>query len=90
MNLTDISLTEDNSQFVHEQLATGQFPSPSDVVNEALRQARIREAKKKLAELLMEGLNSGPGIEVTEEYWAKKKAELLAKLPPGTAESTDN
>ena len=90
MNLTDISLTADNSQFVNEQLAQGQFSSPSEVVNEALRQARIRDAKKKLAELLMEGLNSGPGIEVTEEYWAKKKAELLAKLPPGTAECADN
>ena len=68
MNLTDISLTADNNEFVNQQLAAGNFPTPSDVVNEALRQARIREAKKKLADLLMEGLNSGPGIEVTDEW----------------------
>jgi antitoxin ParD1/3/4 len=90
MNLTDISLTADNSEFVSEQLAQGQFSSASDVVNDALRQARIREAKKKLGELLMEGLNSGPGIEVTQEYWATKQAALLAKLPPGTAECPEN
>jgi antitoxin ParD1/3/4 len=86
MNLSDILLTADNSQFVQEQLAAGIFPSPSDVVNDALRPARIREAKNKLAELIREGENSGPGIEVTDEYWARKKAELLAKLPAGTAE----
>jgi putative addiction module CopG family antidote len=86
MNLTDISLTADNSEFVSEQLASGQYPTPSDVVNEALRQARVREAKKKLADLLMEGLNSGPGIEVTEEWRKEQRAKFLAKLPPGTCE----
>jgi putative addiction module CopG family antidote len=86
MNLTDISLTADNDEFVNQQLAAGNFPTPSDVVNDALRQARIREAKRKLADLLLEGLNSGPGIEVTDGWRKDERAKFLAKLPPGTAE----
>jgi Arc/MetJ-type ribon-helix-helix transcriptional regulator len=86
MNLTDISLTADNREFVQEQLAAGTFPTPSDVVNNALCQARVREAQKKLAGLLAEGLESGPGIEVTNEWRQSERAKFLAKLPPGTAE----
>ncbi|MEX2175056.1 MAG: hypothetical protein WD872_11885 [Pirellulaceae bacterium] len=86
MELSDISLSADNREFVQAQLATGQFQSPADVVNDALAQARIREAKKKLAALLLEGINSGPGIPVNDEYWDKKRAELLAKLPQGSVE----
>lgn len=86
MNLTDISLTADNCEYVQEQLAMGSFPTPSDVVNNALRQARIREAQRKLAGLLVEGLESGPGIEVTNEWRKSERAKFLAKLPPGTAE----
>jgi len=86
MNLTDVSLTPDNVDFVNQQLAAGNFPTPSDVVNDALRQARIREAKKRLADLLIEGLNSGSGIEVTDEWRMSERAKFLAKLPPGTVE----
>jgi antitoxin ParD1/3/4 len=82
---TDISLTPDNREFLEAKLAAGEFTSASEVVNEALRQARVREAKEKLAALLLEGINSGPGIEVTEEYWTRKRAELQAKVPPGNA-----
>ncbi|MEX2175054.1 MAG: hypothetical protein WD872_11875 [Pirellulaceae bacterium] len=86
MELSDISLSADNREFVQAQLATGQFQSPADVVNDALAQARIREAKKKLAALLLEGINSGPGIPVNDEWRSEQRAKYLAKIPPGPAE----
>jgi antitoxin ParD1/3/4 len=79
MNPTDISLTPDNREFLEAKLAAGEFTSASDIVNEALRQARVREAKEKLAALLLEGINSGPGIEANEDYWTKKKAAVLER-----------
>ena len=85
MNPTDISLTPDNREFLEAKLAAGEFTSASDVANKALRQARVHEAKEKLAALLLEGINSGPGIELTEEYWTRKRAELQANAPRGNA-----
>jgi antitoxin ParD1/3/4 len=86
MDTTDIRLSPDSSQYVQEQIASGRFESPSDVVNEAIRQARVREAKQKLAELLQEGLDSGPPIEVNEAWWQSRRAEILAKHRPECAE----
>jgi len=36
--------------------------------------------KAHLEELLLKGLNGGPGIEVTDEYWESKKKHLIDKL----------
>ena len=83
---TQFSLSEDAHEFIQEQLSTGQFSSPDEVVSKALEEARIRQAKRKLAVLLQEGLDSGPGIPITEEWRKQQRATFLAKLPPGTVE----
>lgn len=86
MESSPITLSPDSNQYVQEQLASGRFESPSDVVNDAIRQARVREAKQKLAALLQEGLDSGPPIEVNEAWWQTRRAAILAKYQPESAE----
>jgi antitoxin ParD1/3/4 len=39
-----------------------------------------RKAQDRLEMLLLEGLQSGEPIEVTDEYVARRRAELLAKF----------
>jgi hypothetical protein len=46
--------------------------------NFAERPGEIRD-QDHLEELLLAGLNSGPGIEVTPEYWENKRTVLLER-----------
>ncbi|MHB1035449.1 MAG: hypothetical protein ACYC35_20155 [Pirellulales bacterium] len=39
-----------------------------------------RAAEERLESLLLEGLESGEPLEVSDEWWDRKKAELLARL----------
>ena len=46
-----LTLSDDANEFIQQQLATGQFASPDEVVSKTLEEAQIAAAKKKLAEL---------------------------------------
>ncbi len=50
-----------------------------DAAQGAEREVAVRRARERLEELLLEGVNSGPGEVATPEYWARKKAELEAR-----------
>ena len=77
-----ITLATEASEFVNQHIASGRYSTPSEVLNAIVEEARIRESKAKLAVLLKEGLDSGPPIEVTEEWLRQQRAELTSKLPP--------
>lgn len=65
-----LSLSEEADQFIRQQLATGQFATPDEVVSKTLEEAQMAfEAKAKLAELVREGLESGEGEEFTEDWF---------------------
>jgi Arc/MetJ-type ribon-helix-helix transcriptional regulator len=76
-----ITLSDDANEFIQQQLATGQFASPDEVVSKTLEDARIAAAKKKLAELIREGLESkGEDIEFTEEWFDRRMDEAKAEV----------
>jgi Arc/MetJ-type ribon-helix-helix transcriptional regulator len=76
-----ITLSDDANEFIQQQLATGQFASPDEVVSKALEEARVAAAKKKLAELIREGLESkGDDIEFTEEWFDRRMDEAKAEV----------
>jgi antitoxin ParD1/3/4 len=74
-----VQLPETAQSFVEEQVAAGRFNSPSDFIVSLVEEARRNAARDRLEQLLIEGLDSGPGIEVTPEYWEKKKEEWTKK-----------
>jgi len=74
-----ITLTDDANQFVQEQLATGRFTSVDEVVSKFLEEAKIRAANEKLGELIREGIESGPGVEVTDEWWEQVRTKVRAE-----------
>lgn len=75
----EVHLSEPAQSFVEEQVAAGQFTSPSDFIVNLVEQARREAAHKRFEKLLLEGLDSGPGVEVTPDYWQKKKEEWTRK-----------
>lgn len=74
-----VTLPDDAAHYVEEQIATGRFSSPSEVLADAVEQARLQAAKAQLANLVREGLTPGEEIEFTDEWWDQRTAELRAE-----------
>jgi len=82
MSTTTLSLqlSQQLQVFVNEQVAEGGYSNASEYIATVLEQIRRQMAKKKLEALLLEGLDSGEPIEVTEEWWDEERAKTIARL----------
>ena len=76
----NVSLSEELREFIDDQIARGGYRTASEYLRELLREARKRAARERLEELLLEGLESGAGGEVTDEWLALRKEELRRRL----------
>jgi hypothetical protein len=54
----------------------GDYSFPEDKMNALLAEGRDEEARVELVHLLQEGVDSGPGIPVTPEFWTELRTEL--------------
>jgi antitoxin ParD1/3/4 len=78
MSIT-VQLPETAQSFIDEQVASGRFTSPSEFIANLVEQARRHVAQERLEKLLLEGLDSGPPIEVDREWWLQKADEWSKK-----------
>ncbi len=69
--------------FVEEQVTKGGYGSISEYLIELINQDQQRKAQEYTEELLIEGLESGEAIEVTDEWWEQKRTHLMNKLRQG-------
>ncbi|MDM9379721.1 type II toxin-antitoxin system ParD family antitoxin [Chlorogloeopsis sp. ULAP01] len=83
MNSINISLSESMKAFVEEQVAKGGYGSVSEYLQELISQDQKRKAQEYVEELLIEGLESGEAIEVSDEWWEQKRTNLIDKLHQG-------
>lgn len=75
----NISLPQTLKDYVEEQVLAGGYSTPSEYLRELLRQDQKQKAAEKLKALLLEGLSSGDPVEVTPEFWERKKQELIER-----------
>jgi len=80
MSTLNISLPKSLRKFVDEQVARGGYATASEYVRELIRRARKQTAREWLEGELLKGLHSGPGQEVTPEWWRQKRSELTRRL----------
>lgn len=80
MTILNVSLPESMQGFVNEQVAKGGYNSASEYIQHLLVQELERLAKVRLETLLLEGLDSGKPIEITDEWWEEKRTELVEKF----------
>jgi antitoxin ParD1/3/4 len=81
MTTLSVTLSESLKEFVEAQAAAGNYASAGDYVLALLREAQKRQAWAKVEALVLEGLNSGEAVEVTEEYWEAKRRRLGERYP---------
>ena len=52
---------------------------PGHTVDVLLEQGKVEQARAEFERLVMEGVESGPGIEGTPEFWEEMRSELSRK-----------
>ncbi len=80
MDTMNIALPESMKHFVKEQVTAGGYSSASEYVRELIRADQKRKVEDRIDALLLEGLDSGQPIPVTQEYWDEKKRKLTERL----------
>jgi len=79
MTSLNISLPSSLKDFVEAQVQSSGFSTPSEYIRNLVRDDQKRRAEERLEALLLEGLNSGEPIEITPEYWEKKRTQLMER-----------
>lgn len=82
MTTLNISLSESMREFINEQITKEGFSTEDEYIRHLIGQEQERVAKSRLEELLIEGLESGEPIEITDEWWEQKRTALVERLHP--------
>jgi len=75
----NISLPEQLKRYVEAQIKAG-YSTPSEYVRELIRDDQKRRARRRLEELLLEGMNSGESVQADEKFWADLKIQALRAM----------
>jgi antitoxin ParD1/3/4 len=75
-----ISLPETMREFVESEVVSGDYGSASELFRELVRERQKRKAQERLETLLLEGLESGQPIEITQDYLTERRRLLRKKL----------
>ena len=74
------ALPEAMRSYVDQRVRSGQYGNTSEYLRELIRRDQEEQAKKRLRELIEEGLNSGPGQTLTPKRVAQLKKQALGDL----------
>lgn len=80
MTTLNISLPDSMRVFIDEQVKKKGYSTASEYIRHLIRTEQEREEQKRLETLLIEGLDSGEPIQITEECWENKRADLIQRL----------
>jgi antitoxin ParD1/3/4 len=80
METMNIALPDSMKHFVQEEVNNGGYSSVSEYVRDLIRAAQQRKNEQRIDVLLLEALDSGQPIPVTQEYWEEKKRRLIERL----------
>jgi antitoxin ParD1/3/4 len=76
-NSMSFALPEAMRRYVNQRVASAHYGNTSEYLRELFRRDQEEQAKKRLRELIEEGLNSGPGRALTTERVAELKRQAL-------------
>lgn len=83
MTNLNISLSDTMGEFIEQQLQEKGYSSANEYIIHLIRQEQEKEAQNQIENLLLEGLNSGEPIEMTEEWWKNKRKEVINRINQG-------
>ncbi len=75
----NIDLSTDEFDYINEEVTATTCKSASELISRALKDYRRARALEELDRLVDEGIKSGDSIEVTPEYWERKRQQFLER-----------
>jgi antitoxin ParD1/3/4 len=77
--MLNISLPKQIINFIERQAIANRFNTSSEyILNIILREQKRLGQQQRVESLLIEGLDSGESVEVTDDWWNSKRAALDA------------
>ncbi|MDJ1182637.1 ribbon-helix-helix domain-containing protein [Roseofilum casamattae] len=80
MTNLNLTLPESINDFVRQQSTKEGYSNANDYILSLITQAQEQAEQQYLEQLLLEGLNSGTPIEVTDEWWEERRNQLVDKI----------
>jgi len=77
MTTLNISLPESLQEFIEQQVTKGGYSNTDEYIYHLIVQEQKRAEQQKLENMLIEGLDSGEPIQMTDDWWEKKLATFL-------------
>jgi antitoxin ParD1/3/4 len=87
-----IALSDRAQAYIAAQIASGRYATAEDLLSDLIEQAQQQadtefsgpehlkvQSLSQLDDLLIEGLESGDAIEVTDQWWEEKRQQLLER-----------
>ncbi len=74
------ALPESMREYIDNRVAAGNYGNTSEYIRDLVRRDQEEQAKKRLRELIEEGLSSGPGRALTPKRTAQLKKQALGDL----------
>ena len=74
MKTLNISIPESTQEFVNEQISSGNYNNASEYILHLIN--RHQQQMTELEIMLLEGINSGPPIDATENWWEEKRSSM--------------
>jgi antitoxin ParD1/3/4 len=81
----NISLPKPMKEFIEIRVKEEHYSTPSEYVRALVREDQKRREEEQLEAMLLESLQSGEAIDVTPEYWDKKRQSLLQRFGKGNS-----
>lgn len=75
----NISLPRPQREFVEVEAERTGCTTTSEYVRRLIHEAQRRVAQEDLEKKLLQGLDSGDPVEITPEFWEKKRRELIER-----------
>jgi antitoxin ParD1/3/4 len=82
MGTFTVNLPDELRSFIESQVAERNLANAAEYVSSLIVADR---AHAHLEELLLEGLNSGPPVETTPEFWQSLRDEISRRFPTQAA-----
>ena len=76
MTTKQVSLSKDQREFLEEQVAESGYASVEEYLQALADEAKKKGTWNKVESLVLEGLDSGPPIPATKEFWDSLRRNL--------------
>jgi len=80
----NVPMSDELRDYVDKRVKRGGFSTPSEYVRQLIREDQKREADRRLEDLLLEGLDSGPATPMTDRDWQEIRSTVRTRLAERT------